>query len=345
MTGPAPKGWSTEAARPGGRLAAVLRSPVFLTRLKLAALGLAITTFVLVSSLFVLIASRDFSGIPARVAEAVQVETGGQLRFGKADIRYFPQPRIVFDALEFEHQGAGLSVKAGRAILRIGILDLIDGSLDQPHLELEAADIRLQQSFFQQAVAAPRGLTEFLEKLSGSFSGARNLASARITLSKARISIASSAQAGPDVLFEPVDARLRYRANAGRIDITARRNSALRPLEFSASLPTTRALVAREKRTASFRLAGFGSRGSFEGTMIRAPELVLAGRVEGTFQEDFEKLIGLSIGRGARGSDDQTRISGLITFDARGGGLEGLTISRGEGSLSGIASLRENAGR
>lgn len=330
--------------RPGAKLLAALRSPVLLARLKQVGLAVAIAAFVIASTLAVLIGSRDYSQMPARIVEAVQAETGGQLRFGKADIRYWPQPRIIFDTMEFEHAGAGLSLRATRAVLRIGLADILDGSLDQPHLVLSAADIRVRPALFQQASASPRGLTELLDALSTSFSGSR-LTSARLTLEQARISTAEAGQSGPDLLLEPVDARLRYRAGAGRIDFTARRNSALRPLEFSASLPTARALADREKKSLSFRLSGFGSRGTFEGTLMRDPELTMSGRIDGAFQEDFEKLIGLSIGRGSRPADEQTRIAGAFTLDARGGGLEGLTISRGDASLSGIASLRENAGR
>lgn len=330
--------------RPGATLFAALRSPVLFLRLKRAGIIVVIAALMIAATLAVIIGSREFSQIPARVAEAVHAETGGHLRFGKADIRYWPRPRIVFDTIEFEHAGAGLSLKAMRAVLRIGITDVLVGSLDQPHLVLNAADIRLGPGLFQRAAASPRGLTELLDGLSASFSGSL-LKSARLTLEQARISIAETGQSGPDLLLDPVDARLRYRAGAGRIDITARRNSALRPLEFSASMPTARALADREKRAASLRLSGFGSRGTFEGTMVRDPELTLNGRIEGTFQEDFEKLIGLSVGRGGRPADEQTRIAGAFTLDARGGGLERLTISHGDASLSGIASLRENAGR
>lgn len=344
MAGPAPEGRGTGAARSGGGLFASLLSPVLVARLKLAALFLGLGALVVAGVLAALVRSRDFSQMPARVVEAVLAETGGQLRFGKAEIRYWPQPRIVFDSLGFDHAGAGLSLKSGRAVLRIGLADLLDGSIDQPHLELSAADIRLDPGPFREAAAAPRGLIALLDRLSGSFAGTR-LAAARLTLSQARISMAEAGQGPSDFLLEPVDARLRYRAGAGRLDITARRNSSVRPLEFSASLPTARALNDREPRAASARISGFGSRGTFEGTMARQAELALNGRVDVAIHDDLAKLAGLSLSRSPRTGDGQTRLTGSFTLDARGGGLEGLTISRGDGSLTGIASLRENAGR
>lgn len=343
MASPAPDGRNAEVARPGMRVIAALLAPHVLARLKMAVLALGVVALLFASAMVVLIASRDFSSMPARLVEAVASETGGELRLGKPDIRYWPQPRIVFGGLSYDHPGTGLSVKAGRAVLRIGLVDLLDGRLDQPHVLLDGADIHIRRDLFQRAAASPRGLTELFQNLGASFAGVRDLSAARLTLSGARISL--SGEGAADTLFEPVDARLRYRASAGRIDLTARRNSALRPLEFSASLPTAAALAGGKSQPASLRLSGFGSRGSFEGTFTRNPELTIHGRGESSLQEDFERLIGISISRGARSTDEPTRISGTVTLDARGGGLEALSITHGEGSLTGIASLRENAGR
>jgi AsmA protein len=344
LAGPAPEGRSTGAARSGDGLFASLLSPVTLARLKLAALFLGLGALVVAGALAALVRSRDLSQIPARVVEAVLAETGGHLRFGKAEIRYWPQPRIVFDRLSFEHADAGLWLNSGRAVLRIGLTDLLDGSIDQPHLELSAPDIRFSAAPFQQAAASPSGLIALLDKLSASFAGTR-LAAARLTLTQARVSMAEAGLGPSNLLLEPVDARLRYRAGSGRLDITARRNSTLRPLEFSASLPTARALDNRQARAASFRISGFGSRGTFEGTMARQADLALNGRIDISIHDDLARLVGLSLSRPPRTSDEQTRLAGSFMLDTRGGGLEGLTISRGDGSLSGIASLRENAGR
>lgn len=344
MAGPAPEGRSTGAARSGEGVVTTLISPAWFARLKRAALILGLVSAALAAALALLVSSRDFSQMPTRLAETMLAETGGQLRFGKAEIRYWPQPRIVFNRLRFEHEAAGLSLDAGRAVLRIGLADLLDGSIDQPHLELGGADIRLHSRPFQQASASPQGLITLLDRLGKTFSGAR-LATLRLTLSQARISVAQAGQNSPDLLLEPVDARVRYRAGSGRLDITARRNSALRPLEFSASLPTAQALGDRQSRSASARISGFGSRGTFEGTLTSNPDLTLNGRLDVTLHDDFAKLLGLSPGRARRSGDEQTRLAGTFSMDARGGGIEGLTVTRGDGSLSGIASLRENAGR
>ncbi len=145
------------------------------------------------------------------------------------------------------------------------------------------------------------------------------------------------------LLLEPVEARLRYRAGAGRIDVFARRDSSLRPVEISAS-PTLRALQGGTAQAASLRLAGFGSRASFSGTLSRKPDLQMQGQMEASIQDDFERLVGLTLSR-AGGDDEPTRISGTLALDPRGGGLEALTIRRADGALTGIAAIRENAGR
>jgi hypothetical protein len=344
IAGPAPEGRGTGATRSGRAIFATLLSPARLARMKSVALILAVVAIAAAGALAVLVGTRDFSQLPGRVTEAVLVETGGQLRLGKAEIRYWPQPRLVFSQLHFDHPGAGLLLTSGRAVLRIGLIDLLDGRLDQPHLELTGADIRLDPGAFHQAAASPRGLIALLDRLTTSFSGSR-LAGARLNLTQARISLAQDGQSAPDLLLEPVDARLRYRAGSGRLDITARRNSTLRPLEFSASLPTARALNGREPRSASARLSGFGSRGTFEGSLTRHSDLTLNGRIDLSLHDDLAAMMGIALGRARRSGDEQTRLAGTFSLDARGGGLEGLTIARGDGSLSGIASLRENAGR
>ncbi len=141
-----------------------------------------------------------------------------------------------------------------------------------------------------------------------------------------------------------MEARLRYRASSGRIDVSARRDSSLRPVEMSASLPTLRALQGGSAQSASLRLSGFGSRANFSGTITRKPELTLQGAVEASIQDDFERLLGITLSR-AGADDEPTRISGTLTLDPRGGGLEALSIRRADGALTGIAAIRENAGR
>ncbi|MFM8749631.1 AsmA-like C-terminal region-containing protein [Rhabdaerophilum sp.] len=291
-----------------------------------------------------LLLTRDFSAVPAQLSAKLERETGGTVRIGKAELRYWPRPQIIIEDIAFERREMGLRITATRGILRLHLMDLIDGSVDVPDLTLQNAFVRLPSSDLTAIYASPRGLTGLLEAVTGSFSGLNQLSGARITLDGARVAV--GIEGDPQrLLLEPVNARLRYRANAGRIDFTARRDTPNRPVEISASLPTRRALQGGAAQSASIHLSGFGSRASFSGTLRRKPDLSLQGNVDASIQNDFERLVGITLSRADGTADQPTRITGSLAMDPRGGGLEALSIRRADGALTGIAAIRENAGR
>lgn len=336
--GPAPSGLPTLAGlKP--LLASLLRRRV------LVMAGLALFALPLLLGLLFtgLLLTRDLSGIPAELSAKLMRETGGAVRIGRAELRYWPRPRIVLENISFERRETGLRVVAPRGIIRIDLLDLVDGSLEAPNLTLQNAEVQLPASGLHAIYASPKNIAGLLEAVTGSFAGLNQLSGARLTLSQARVLV--GAEGDPQrLILEPVEARLRYRAQPGRIDFIARRDTSLRPVEISASLPTGRALLGGRAQSASLRLSGFGSRASFSGTMARKPDLLVQGEMEASIQDDFERLIGLSLSH-AGGDDDPTRITGQLSLDPRGGGLEGLSIRRANGALTGIAAIRENAGR
>ncbi|MCU0819574.1 MAG: AsmA family protein [Beijerinckiaceae bacterium] len=290
-----------------------------------------------------LLFTRDFSNLPAQLSARLERETGGAVRLGKAELRYWPRPRVVIENISFERREIGLRVTAPRALVRLDLIDLLDGSVESPNLLLQNAEVQLPSAGLHALYASPRSLAGLLEAVTGSFSGLNQLSGARLSLTKARVTF--GAEGDPQRLtLEPVEARLRYRAHSGRIDVSARRDSSLRPVEISASLPTLRALQGGSAENASLRLSGFGSRASFSGTLSRKPELTLNGALDASIQDDFERLIGLTLSR-AGAADEPTRVAGTLTLDPRGGGLEALSIRRADGALTGIAAIRENAGR
>lgn len=338
-----PPGPEGRAAAPASGLLALARH--VLRRKVLARVALSLAAIIVAGALLTagVVLTRDFSKLPAQLSAKLERETGGAVRLGKAELRYWPRPRVVIENIAFERRDIGLNVIAPRGLIRLDLIDLLDGSVEAPNLLLQNAEVQLPSSGLQALYASPRSLTGLIEAVSGSFAGLSQLSGARLTLTKARVTI--GAEGDPQrLLLEPVEARLRYRAHSGRIDVSARRDSSLRPVEISASLPTLRALQGGIAQTATFRVSGFGSRASFSGTLLRKPELTLQGEVEASIQDDFERLIGLSFTR-AGAIDEPTRVSGTLTLDPRGGGLEALSIRRADGALSGIAAIRENAGR
>ncbi len=322
------------------RLAAFLPARRRLTTVALSLAALLGAVALLVAGLLL---TRDFSNLPAQLSAKLERETAGAVRLGKAELRYWPRPRVVIENIVFERREIGLKVSAPRGLIRLDLIDLLDGSVEAPNLVLQNAEVQLPSSGLHALYASPRSLTGLIEAVSGSFAGLNQLSGARLTLTKARVTI--GAEGDPQrLLLEPVEARLRYRASTGRIDVSARRDSSLRPVEMSASLPTLRALQGGSAQSASLRLSGFGSRANFSGTITRKPELTLQGAVEASIQDDFERLLGITLSR-AGADDEPTRISGTLTLDPRGGGLEALSIRRADGALTGIAAIRENAGR
>jgi hypothetical protein len=305
---------------------------------------LALTGLVLLA--FVgLVTTRDFSSATTGLATLVARETGAEINVESAELRYWPRPRLVLGRVSLKHAGKGIELHAPRGEIRLDVLDIFDGSVDFPHLALDEAEIRVGGADWRTSYSSPRALIEALDQISASFIGFVQLSGARLTLNRSRLQFAD--RDGIAEVIEPLEARMRYRTKAGRIDITARRNSPERPLHLSFSLPTRAALAQRDDQPVSVQVAGLGSRASLTGRMSRRPELSVSGRFEASIREDFENWIGLALtrDRSLAGADEPTLLSGVLALDPRSGGLEGLTISRAGAQLTGIAAMRENAGR
>jgi AsmA protein len=312
---------------------------------RVALLAVAGIILVALAGFVALIATRDFSGAPARLASLIARETGAEISIEGTELRYWPSPHLVLGQVRVKHAGKGFDIRAPRGEIRLDLLDLVDGSVDFPHLALDRAEISLGGSEWRARYASPRAVIEALDQISASFVGFSQLSGARLTLNAARIRF--SDRDGVEQMIEPLDARMRYRARAGRIDVTARRNVSERPLDLSFSLPTHAALAQRDDQPVSVQVAGLGSRASLTGRMSRRPELAISGRFEASVREDFENWIGLSLhrDRNPAGVEEPTLLTGTLALDPRSGGLEGLTIARAGAQLTGIAAMRENAGR
>ncbi len=138
-------------------------------------LALALVLVALPATLALLVAglllARDLTSIPAELAAKVEREAGGTVKVGKADLRYWPRPRIVLENITFERRDLGLRVTAPRALIRLDLLDLIDGSVEAPNLILQNAEVHLPSSNLHALYASPRSLAGLLEAVTGSFAG------------------------------------------------------------------------------------------------------------------------------------------------------------------------------
>ncbi len=141
--------------------------------------------------------------------------------------------------------------------------------------------------------AQPHGL---IEAVSGSFGGLNQLSGARLTLSKARVTIGAEGDSQRLVL-EPgrsaaaLPCGVRSHRHPGTTGFKPATGRDVR------LLPTLRALQGGSAQSASLRLSGFGSRATFNGIITRKPELMLQGEVDASIQNDFERLMGITLSR------------------------------------------------
>lgn len=315
------------------------------TRLKRVALGLFAAILIAVASLAALVLSRDLGAIRDNVIETVQAETGGKLSIAASKTLFWPNPRVVLDGVTFTLADGSASISVPRAILAIDVFDMLDGMIDGPNITLEAPEIRVAAGPLARFHASPRSLTDIADRLSNAFEGRKRLSALRLAVRKGRVIFEAGQDDKSDLLLDPVEARLKFSASRGAIEFFARRSSEIRPLEIAVTVPTRQRLVNRQKAPVKAMASGFGSRAAFNGTMTRAPDLALNGTFEASIQDALERALGFSQSEGRSKGDSTLAISGTLSLDPRGGGMEGLKITRGSGSLTGIAALRENNGR
>ena len=308
-------------------------------------LGIALVVVLGIASLIGFVASQDLNAMRTDLIVRLQAETGGRLQIAQSKALYWPRPRVVLDGVSFTLADGSASLAAPRVILGFDLLDIIDGRIDAPVVALESPEIRVAAGPLARFHQSPRSITDIVDAISGAFSTQRQISGLRLTVSRGRLVAENGLAPGTDFLFDPLQLRLKYSARRGRIDVSARRMSEIRPIEMTFSLPTRDQIENRKRAPASLVLSGFGSRASFVGHVSRAPDLALSGAVETSIQDAFERVIGIAPFEKQSRDDTPLMVKATLTLDPRGGGLEGLRISRGTGVLTGIASLRENGGR
>lgn len=320
------------------------------TLVRRGAIGAAAVVLVALCTVAGLIASRDYASIERQVIARIEQETGAKLTFeGRRQILW-PKPKIVLDTVTFARPEQVFSLKAEQAVLNFELLDLIDGTIDGPAITLVKPEISALVGPLDAPIRSPRAITDFLARMTGLFDNRLGLSRLRVNLVQATLVLRRSTTAGDAVTLTNLDTRLRFSASRGRIDITGKQNSTVRPLEFSASLPTLKTISADKNHAASIHVSGFNSRLSFTGVARREPDIALVGRLDVTTGAEFEQAV-LALpadGRERKAEAARTETSTLtaaMTLDPRGIGLETLRITRGAKQLSGIAALREMNGR
>lgn len=320
---------------PSPALRAHLRRALFVVA------GLAIVTVVALAGLIV---SRDYAAIERAVLARFERETGAKISFASRRQILWLKPKITFQDVIVTRPGQDFALRAPQVILNFDLSDLIDGEISAPAVTFVAAQIDIAAGRLDAPLQSPRAIAGFLDQLAGLLDDRPGIDRLRLAFNSARITFRNPAVAGETLVLAPVEARLWFSAAKGRIDLSARRDSEILPLELSASVPTRKALAGGRSGPVALRVSGYESRLVFSGTSQRDPDMSLTGKLDLMIGNALEKPFRAEI-RGAQTALDATQINANATLDPRGIGLESLRIQRGGKQLAGIAALREVNGR
>jgi uncharacterized protein involved in outer membrane biogenesis len=318
-------------------------SPRMLATLRKTTLAVLALVVVGMAGIAGLIATRDYAAMERQVINRIELETGSVLQFSGRRQVLWPKPKIVFDDIVFARPDQGFSIKAAQGVLNFELRDLVDGVIDGPLVTLTSAEIRVENEPLAQHMRSPRAITDLIDRISGAFDRPGRFKRLGLFFVDARVVFARGADGVP-LTLDPLDLQLRYSSRKGRVDLWAKRVTGNQPLDIFASVPTREALGRGTPQGASFTLAAFGGRFSFDGTARRDPDLAVTGKVNATFGDAVERLL-LQTASSRPLALDTTTATATMTLDPRGIGLDSLAINRIDKQLAGIAALREINGR
>jgi AsmA protein len=324
------------------RLNLTPRLRMLLRRGLVATLGLVIAAAI---GTAIMVATRDYAAIEREVVARLEQETGAVLTHEGRRQSLWPRPRIIFNKARFTRPDGSIALTSEQAELHFELRDLIDGTVDGPAIVLVRPDIAVQAGHLDQHWRSPRAITNLLDAISARFDRPGRFKRLTVTLKQAHLRFLDASADGENLDLTPVEMQIRYSARRSRVEIFARQEDSVRPIEFSATLPTRDALGQGKPRSASFVLAAFGSRLTFAGTARRDPDMALVGRLEASMGDTLERMIFRDADPGEPMSIEPSSFSATVMLDPRGIGLESLVISRGSKRLNGIAALREINGR
>jgi AsmA protein len=320
-------------------------SPALIRGLKHIAIAVCFGVLLVFSALLLFIATRDLGAIERDVVAKIEAETGARLSVKQSRKVYWPQPRVVMEQVQIDAAQHGIMITAPRLVIALNILDLLDGEIEEPTLILQDSDITINAPALNHQARSPRSITQILANAAALFEGRTQLTRLRIRIESSRLTLVNGLDGEGALVITPLDARMRYSRRTGRIDVFARRNADIRPLEFTFSLPTRPLLASASGAPASMAVSGYGSRASFNGRMRMDPDLSLIGEASGVFHPALAIALGLTEASSKAESREIANLSATLSLDQRGIGFEALRIAQGGKTLSGIAALRENGGR
>lgn len=320
-------------------------NPRTATLLRRGLIGLATFIVLGLAAVIGVLASLDLGKIRDHVVASLQAETGAVLTVTSAKQFYWPRPRVVLNGVSLALPDGSASLLAARAVIQFDVLDLLDSRIDAPNITLESPEIRVASGQLGRFYNSPRAVVGIADAISGTFSKVKSLSSIRLVVQKGRLIFEGGLAPNGDFLVDPLEARLKFHARRGRVELFARRASEIRPVELTLSLPTRQRLANGQPAAAFMHVSGFGSRATFDGQISRAPDFEMRGGIEASIQDALERALGLDSSTPRGREEAVTTVSATMTLGPRGGGLEALRIRRGAGALSGIAALRENEGR
>lgn len=301
----------------------------------------------------VVISSVDFGSSERAAIARVERETGLKITYGKRQEARFPSPHVSFDDLKISRASGETVLEAKVAELRFNLIDLLDGSLDGPTLILKEASATIAPEVMEAPLRSPRALTELFGGLSGFFDQQTAVDRLNLNIEAGRILLRRSGQVEDVAELGPLAIGIKYSTRHGRIDARISQAGSGAPgakvplhqqmLKFAVSIPTRGALENKRSQPVSIDAVLGDSRFSFSGEAVREPEVALSGRTQATLGETFEHLIQWR--RGGRDVREPSKLEATLKLDARGVGLDNLKVSAGNKALTGIATLRDVAGR
>ena len=317
------------------------------TRMLLRRVGISVLALALIGlcALAGVIASRDYGAIERDIVARLEREAGATIELKSRRQVLWPRPKIVYEAVSFERKAQDFILKAPQAVLTFNLLDILDGSIDSPSITLIDPVIDVVNGRFDAHLRSPRAMTDMVDRIAGMLDDRAGLNRFFLAIQNASVTFRNAWPTGEAQSLTGVDARLRFSAGKGRVDLYARHNSTIRPLEFSASIPTRKSLGQNKAHAAAINLSGYESRLAFVGTIRRDPDIALIGKLDTTVGAALERMMLVAVPERREPRPETTTLSATMILDPRGVGLESLKITRTAKQLAGIAALREINGR